>query len=69
MIESCNKNSDKRYFVEVDIQHVEARFDTSSYELEQTLLEEKKLKSNCINKSWISWKNNDRVNCIETKNI
>ena len=41
------------------------KFDTLNYELETPLPEEK----NWINERWIQWKNNDRICCIETKNI
>ena len=48
---------------------VEARFDTSNYELDRPLTKEKKLKSNWINKRWIRWKNHDKICWIKSKNL
>ena len=48
---------------------VEARFDTSNYELDRPLPKEKKLKSNWINKRWIGWKNHDKICWIKSKNL
>ena len=46
----------------------ETRFDTSNNESDSPLPKEKTI-IYWINDSWIRWKNNDSVCCIETKNV
>ena len=48
---------------------VEARFDTSNWELDRPLPKETKQKKYGINEKGISWKKNGRVCSFETKHI
>ena len=51
----------KKTFTQTLWKDVEARFDTSNYELDGLLPKGKKRKSNCFNERWIRWKNNEKI--------
>ena len=48
---------------------IDTRCDTSCYETDRPLPKGKMQKSCWINERCIRWKNNDRVCCIEAKNV
>ena len=51
------------------VKDVERRFDTPNHELDWPLPKVKPENCYWINERWIRCKSNDRVFCIETKNI
>ena len=48
---------------------VEAKIDTSNYEIDRPLPNKKIKKSNWINERWVRWKNHEKICWIESKNI